>query len=90
MSAISGFDPFRAADPPVLVHDVGLPEFERAWAQDSGENSGAGNDDDGGGTVRCPICGEGTVDERGVAPASQRAWVRFSCGDFVTQESTAG
>jgi hypothetical protein len=86
MSAISSFDPFRAADPPVLVHDVDLPEFERAWAQDAD----TGNDEPGDGTVRCPICGEGTVDERGVAPDSQRAWVRFSCGDFVTQESTAG
>jgi hypothetical protein len=90
LSAISSFDPFRAADPPVLVHDVDLPEFERAWAQDSGAGDDNHDDEPGGGTVRCPICGEGAVDERGVAPASQRAWVRFSCGDFVTQESTAG
>jgi hypothetical protein len=80
MPATSSFDPFRAADPPVLVHDVNLSEFERAWAQDSGES----------GAARCPICREGTVQQRGVAPQSHRPWVRFSCGDYITQESTAG
>ena len=26
------FDPFLAADPPVLVHEINSPDFEHAWS----------------------------------------------------------
>lgn len=74
------FDPFTAADPPVLVHEVGTREFEEAWA-----DSGKGNDQ-----VTCPQCGQGHAEEQGVSEAKNRPWIRFSCGDYVAQEITAG
>lgn len=73
------FDPFLATDPPVLVHEVGAHEFEEAWA-----DSGAGNDQ-----VPCPQCGQGHAQDRGVGKNKQE-WIQYSCGDFVTQEITAG
>jgi hypothetical protein len=68
------FDPFRATDPPVLVHDASPHDFERAWR---GVEERAAAD-----KPQCPICHEGTPAERGV--------VRFSCGDMITPEHTAG
>lgn len=68
-------DPFLATHPTVLVHDVSLETFERAW-RDRGS--------------QCPQCRGGTAHERGTAAPSQRRWVRFSCGDVISQEQTAG
>jgi hypothetical protein len=69
------YDPFRATHPTVLVHDVGAGTFERAWRdRDS----------------RCPLCRRGTPDERGAAAFDQRRWVRFTCGDVIAVEQTAG
>lgn len=73
------FDPFLASDPPVLVHEASMAEFERAW-------KGA---DVQGDPERCPICRKGTPAEHGTG-RNKRGWVRFSCGDVITQESTAG
>ena len=73
------FDPFVAHHPPVLVHEVDGPDFERAWQ--------AAAADEG---VVCPVCGEGSFRDRGSSPRNSRAWMRFSCGDVVTQEVTAG
>lgn len=73
------FDPFVAHDPPVLVHEVDGPDFERAW-----QEAGAHAD------IACPVCGEGHLRDRGMSPRNSRPWIRFSCGDIVTQEVTAG
>lgn len=71
----AAYDPFRSTNPTVVVHDVGLDAFERAWRdRDS----------------RCPQCRRGTADERGTTDVDQRRWVRFTCGDVVAQEQTAG
>ena len=70
-----GYDPFRATHPTVLVHDVGLETFERAWRDHE---------------ARCPQCRRGTADERGTAPLDQQRWVRFTCGDVIAVEHTAG
>ncbi|HET9172932.1 MAG TPA: hypothetical protein VFN97_26125 [Actinospica sp.] len=69
------YDPFRASDPPVLVHDAGLDTFEHAWEDRE---------------ARCPQCRRGTADERGTAPLDGRRWVRFTCGDVIAVEHTAG
>ena len=69
------FDPFLATHPTVLVHDVELDTFEQAW-QDRDS--------------RCPQCHQGTPEDRGTSPANQRQWVRFSCGDVISPEHTAG
>ena len=69
------YDPFRAAHPAVLVHDVGLEIFERAWREPD---------------TPCPQCHSGSVAERGTAPLDERRWIRFSCGDFIAVEHTAG
>lgn len=70
-----GYDPFLATHPTVLVHDVGLDTFEQAWQdRDSA----------------CPQCRGGTPQDRGTSPANQRQWVRFSCGDVISPEHTAG
>lgn len=68
-------DPFRSSDPADIVHDVGLDVFESAW-------------EDGG--AHCPQCRRGTAAERGTSQFDHRRWVRFSCGDVVSQEQTAG
>lgn len=73
------FDPFVAHHPPVLVHEVDGPDFERAWQAAEAE-----------GDVVCPVCGEGRLRDRGTSPRKSRPWIRFSCGDVVTQEITAG
>lgn len=73
------FDPFTSADPPVLVHEVGAREFEAAWAGGKGDDQ-----------VRCPQCGQGHAEEQGVSEANGQAWIRFSCGDYVAKEITAG
>jgi hypothetical protein len=70
-----GYDPFLAAHPAVLVHDVGLDTFEQAWHDQN---------------ARCPQCRKGTAKDRGESPANQRRWVRFSCGDVISPEHTAG
>ncbi len=72
------FDPFVASDPPVLVHEIDSPEFEHAWSAPDSEE------------FRCPVCGEGLPKDRGVSAANDRPWIRFSCGDVVAQEITAG
>lgn len=69
------FDPFHATHPTVLVHDVSLDTFERAW-QDSDS--------------RCPQCRRGTSHERGTDPVGKRRWVRFTCGDVIAVEQSAG
>jgi hypothetical protein len=71
----ASYDPFRAHHPTVLVHDVGLEAFERAW-----------HDSDS----RCPQCRRGTPHERGTTDFDQRRWVRFTCGDVIALEQTAG
>ena len=71
----SAYDPFYATHPTVLVHDVGLDTFELAWRdRDS----------------RCPQCRGGTPEERGTSPERQRRWVRYTCGDVIAIEETAG
>lgn len=73
---VSGaYDPFLATHPTVLVHDVGLEVFDQAW-QDR--------------DAVCPQCRQGTAEDRGTSPANQREWVRFSCGDVISPEHTAG
>ena len=74
------FDPFTASDPPVLVHEVDGPEFEAAWKQVTGGEE----------SVTCPICGQQGAAEHGTSPNNQRPWIRFVCGDVVSQEITAG
>lgn len=69
------YDPFRAAHPAVLVHDVGLDTFERAWSDRES---------------RCPQCKRGTADERGTASLDGRRWVHFTCGDVIAVEHTPG
>ena len=69
------YDPFRTHHPAVLVHDVGLETFERSW-----------NDR----AAPCPQCRRGTAEERGTAPLDGRRWVRFTCGDVIAVEHTAG
>ena len=69
------YDPFLATHPTVLVHDVGLDTFEHAW-----------HDRDSS----CPQCHHGTPRDRGTSPANQHQWVRFSCGDVISPEQTAG
>jgi hypothetical protein len=69
------YDPFLATHPTVLVHDADLETLERAW-----------HDSD----AQCPQCHYGTADQRGTSPANQRRWVRFTCGDVIAQEQTAG
>ena len=68
-------DPFHAVRPTILVHDVDLETFERAWRDcDS----------------RCPQCRIGTADERGTDPVGKRRWVHFTCGDVIAVEHSAG
>jgi hypothetical protein len=74
------FDPFTAADPPVIVHEIDPSDFEKAW---HGPANGEEN-------LVCPVCGRGTERDRGVSPHTSRPWVRYSCNDFVAQETTAG
>lgn len=69
------FDPFRSTNPTVVVHDVPVEVFEQAW-RDRG--------------ARCPQCRGGTAHERGTTEVDQRRWVRYTCGDVVSQEQTAG
>lgn len=69
------YDPFVATHPTVLVHDAGLDEFEDAWRNQES---------------LCTQCHLGTPEERGTSPANQRRWVRFSCGDVISPEQTAG
>ena len=71
------FDPFVAHHPAVRVRELVGPAFERA-----------GKAAEGG--VACPVCGEGRLQDRGTSPHNSRPWIRFSCGDVVTQEVTAG
>lgn len=75
------FDPFAASDPPVLVHELDGPDFEAAWKQ-----AGAVGEEE----PACPLCGRRGVAQHGTSPDSQRPWIRFACGDVVTQEITAG
>ena len=72
---VDGYDPFRATRPTVLVHDVDLATFELAWRDSE---------------TRCPLCGRGTAGERGASPFDDRRWVRFTCGDVIAVEQTAG
>jgi hypothetical protein len=74
------FDPFVAHHPAVLVHEVDGPDFETAWARFGAAEGGA----------VCPVCGEGQPWERGTSPHNQRPWIKFSCGDVIAQEITAG
>lgn len=76
----SSFDPFRAHHPAVLVHDVGAAEFARAWADCEAQGAG----------TFCPVCHKGTPAEHGVAKVDGRAWVRFSCGEWIAEEQCAG
>lgn len=69
------YDPFRSTNPTVIVHDVSLEALERAWRDRAS---------------RCPQCRRGTADERGTSSIDQRRWVRFTCGDVIAQEQTAG
>jgi hypothetical protein len=69
------YDPFRAAHPAVLVHDAGSDVFEQAWADRR---------------TQCPQCHNGTAEARGTASFDHRRWVRFSCGDVIALEQTAG
>ena len=39
---------------------------------------------------QCPVCGQGKQRDRGVSEHNQRPWIRYSCGDVVAQEITAG
>lgn len=71
-------DPFLASDPPVLVHEIDTADFERAWSVPDDER------------INCPVCGEGHPKDRGVSTAKNRPWIRFTCGDVVAQEITAG
>lgn len=41
------YDPALTSAPPMLVHEVEGPRFERAWSTQRGEE------------IPCPICGEG-------------------------------
>jgi hypothetical protein len=68
-------DPFHATRPTILVHDVDLMTFERAW-----------RDAD----ARCPQGDNGTADERGTEPIGKRRWVHFTCGDVIAVEFSAG
>jgi hypothetical protein len=71
----AAYDPYRSTNPTVIVHDVGVDAFDLAWRdRDS----------------RCPQCRRGTPDERGTAPLDHRRWVRFTCGDVISIEQTAG
>ena len=49
--------------------------FEQAWADRS---------------IRCPQCHNGTSEARGTTSFDHRRWVRFSCGDVISVEQTAG
>jgi hypothetical protein len=69
------YDPFRATQPMVLVHDAERDVFEQAWSDRR---------------TRCPQCHRGTAEARGTAGLDQRRWVRFSCGDVIDLEETAG
>lgn len=73
------FDPFVASDPPVLVHEVDGKDFEDAWTRFDAADQPV-----------CPICRNGSPADRGTARHSNRPWIRFSCGDFVAREVTAG
>jgi hypothetical protein len=74
------FDPFTAHHPSVLVHEVPGSEFEDSWH----------NFDPADHSRRCPVCGEGHAEERGVSEHNSRPWLKFSCGDVVAQEIAAG
>jgi hypothetical protein len=74
------YDPFIDHDPPVLVHEVDGPDFESAWQAFEAPNSG----------LVCPLCAAGDPQDRGVSPRKGRQWIRFSCGDVIAQEITAG
>jgi len=78
------FDPFVAHHPAVLVHEMDGPDFERAWKLAGAPDAVAES------RVVCPVCGDGHLRDRGTSPRNSRAWIRFSCGDVVTQEVTAG
>ncbi|MBR7839477.1 hypothetical protein KDL01_39845 [Actinospica durhamensis] len=69
------YDPFRATKPAVLVHDAESDVFERAWEDRA---------------TRCPQCHRGTAKDRGASAFDHRRWVRFSCGDVIGLEQTAG
>ena len=69
------YDPFRATHPTVLVHDADSDVFEQAWEDR---------------TARCPQCHNGTAEARGTTSFDHRRWVRFSCGDVISVEQTAG
>ena len=69
------YDPFRAVHPVVLVHDAEYDVFERAWSDRSTE---------------CPQCHHGTAEARGSTSFDHRRWLRFSCGDIIDLEQTAG
>jgi len=71
----ASYDPFRATHPAVLVHDAESDVFEHAWADRR---------------TTCPQCHNGTAEARGVAAFDHRRWVRFSCGDVIDLEQTAG
>lgn len=78
------FDPFAAFDPPVLVHELDGPNFEAAWTQATTAGEEAREE------TACPMCGQRGVTQHGTSPNNQRPWIRFACGDVVTQEITAG
>lgn len=69
------YDPFRATHPVVLVHDAESDVFERAWSDRR---------------TRCPQCHRGTAEARGTTSVDRKRWVRFSCGDVIDQEQSAG
>jgi hypothetical protein len=73
------FDPFTVSDPPVLVHEVDGKVFEEAWTRFDAADKPA-----------CPICGEGDPQDHGHSPYTTQQWIRFSCGDFISREVTAG
>lgn len=74
------FDPFVETNPPVLVHEMDGADFQAAW------NRLAAGDD----AVDCPLCGRRGVTNYGTSPRNSRPWIRFTCGDVVTQELSAG
>jgi hypothetical protein len=74
------YDPFTESNPAVLVHEVDGPDFEAAWSRFDAEDA----------PPLCPVCRQGRTRERGTSPHKNRPWIRYSCGDVVAQEITAG
>jgi hypothetical protein len=74
------FDPFVASDPPVLVHEIDGRDFDEAWKDFQAE----------GDRFVCPVCGQGRQRDRATSPHTKREWIRYSCGDVVAAEVTAG